>query len=139
MPLSIYFQEKLSLIKSQETTVPNLQNRLLKLQLNHVIQIKVLYFTTITTFSDYLAENGITQSFSKVRNPYDNSVAESFFSSLKREELYRRKIKSEYELKKIICDYIEFYNNHRPHTTINYKTPNQYECEYFGNNEENTD
>ena len=94
---------------------------------------------TSATFSDYLAENGITQSFSKVRNPYDNSVAESFFSSLKREELYRRKIKSEYELKKIICDYIEFYNNHRPHTTINYKTPNQYECEYFGNNEENTD
>lgn len=94
---------------------------------------------TSATFSDYLAENGITQSFSKVRNPYDNSVAESFFSSLKREELYRRKIKSEYELKQIICDYIEFYNNHRPHTTINYKTPNQYECEYFGNNEENTD
>ena len=94
---------------------------------------------TSATFSKYLAENGITQSFSKVRNPYDNSVAESFFSSLKREELYRRKIKSEYELKQIICDYIEFYNNRRPHATINYKTQNQYECEYFGNNEENTD
>lgn len=57
---------------------------------------------TSATFSKYLTENGITQSFSKVRNPYDNSVAESFFSSLKREELYRRKIKSEYELKQII-------------------------------------
>ena len=71
-------------------------------------------------FSEYLAENDITQSFSKVRNPYDNSVAESFFSSLKREELYRRKIKSEYVLKQIICDYIDFYNNRRPQATINY-------------------
>ncbi len=94
---------------------------------------------TSATFSKYLTENGITQSFSKVRNPYDNSVAESFFSSLKREELYRRKIKSEYELKQIICEYIDFYNNRRPHATINYKTPNQYECEYFGNTEETSD
>jgi putative transposase len=94
---------------------------------------------TSATFSKYLTENGITQSFSKVRNPYDNSVAESFFSSLKREELYRRKIKSEYELKQIICEYIDFYNNRRPHATINYKTPNQYECEYFGNTEKTSD
>lgn len=41
---------------------------------------------TSATLSEYLAENGITQSFSKVRNPYDNSVAESFFSSLKSTE-----------------------------------------------------
>ena len=94
---------------------------------------------TSATFSKYLTENGITQSFSKVRNPYDNSVAESFFSSLKREELYRIKIKSEYELKQIIWDYIDFYNNRRPHATINYKTPIQYECEYFGNTEETSD
>lgn len=36
------------LIKSQETTVLNLQSQLLKLQLNHVIQIKVLYFIMTT-------------------------------------------------------------------------------------------
>lgn len=92
-----------------------------------------------SAFSKYLTENGINQSFSKVRNPYDNSVAESFFSSLKREELYRRKIKSEYKLKQIICDYIDFYNNRRPHATVNYKTSNQYECEHFGNTEKSTD
>ncbi|WP_394802706.1 IS3 family transposase [Porcipelethomonas ammoniilytica] len=27
----------------------------------------------------------------------------------------------------MICDYIDFYNNRRPHATINYKAPNQYE------------
>lgn len=46
---------------------------------------------TSATFSKYLTENGITQSFSKVRNPYDNSVAESFFSSLKRKNCTEEK------------------------------------------------
>ena len=83
------------------------------------------------SFSKYLDENGMVHSFSKVRNPYDNSVAESFFSSLKREELYRRKLKSEADLINTIYKYIDFYNTQRPHATINYKTPEQFEQEYY--------
>ena len=83
------------------------------------------------SFSKYLDENGMVHSFSKVRNPYDNSVAESFFSSLKREELYRRKLKSEADLINTIYKYIDFYNTQRPHATINHKTPEQFEQEYY--------
>lgn len=90
---------------------------------------------TSATFTKYLVENNIVHSFSKARNPYDNSVAESFFSSLKREERYRRKFKSESEFKCSVYEYIDFYNNRRPHATINYKTPDQYEQEYFGSSE----
>ena len=35
----------------------------------------------------YLKECHVTQSFSKPHVPYDNSVMESFFASLKKEEL----------------------------------------------------
>ena len=47
------------------------------------------------TFCNLLQQLGVTQSFSKASTPYDNSVVESFFSSLKREELYRKKYRSE--------------------------------------------
>ena len=61
---------------------------------------------------------------------YDNSVMESFFASLKREELYRKKYRSEKEFYKAVEDYIEFYNEQRPHAKLQYKTPNQKEREY---------
>ena len=55
---------------------------------------------------------------------------ESFFASLKREELYRKKYRSEKEFYKAVKDYIEFYNEQRPHAKLQYKTPNQKEREY---------
>ncbi|MBR1748147.1 MAG: transposase family protein, partial [Clostridia bacterium] len=50
------------------------------------------------TFMSYLKSFSVVQSFSRAHIPYDNSVVESFFSNFKREELYRRKYKSEREL-----------------------------------------
>ncbi len=51
---------------------------------------------------------------------YDNSVIESFFRLWKK-ELYRKKYSSELEFKKSVDEYIIFYNEKRPHTTLNYK------------------
>lgn len=86
------------------------------------------------TFSSYLQSLNVTQSFSRAHIPYDNSVAESFFSSMKREELYRRKYRSENEVIKAIDDYIIFYNTKRPHNYNNYKTPLAKEENYYKNN-----
>lgn len=83
-------------------------------------------------FCDYLKKLGITQSFSRAHVPYDNSVMESFFASIKREELYRTKYRSEREFKEAVDSYIEFYNDKRPHAKLKYKTPNQKEVEYTG-------
>ena len=44
---------------------------------------------TAKAFRDCLLSFGIQQSFSRKSVPYDNSVCESFFKSLKQEELYR--------------------------------------------------
>ena len=82
-------------------------------------------------FADYLKVRGVTQSFSKPGVPYDNSVMESFFSSMKREELYRYRYRSEREFRAAIDKYIEFYNTERPHESIRYKTPQKKEEEYL--------
>ena len=54
------------------------------------------------TMTDYLKSLSITHSFSRAYVPYDNSVMETFFSSMKREELYRTKYRSEAEFRAAI-------------------------------------
>jgi len=83
------------------------------------------------TFVSHLKSLGIVQSFSRIRVPYDNSVVESFFASFKREELYRRKYRSEKEFFAAIDEYIDFYNTKRPHANNKYKTPLSKENDYF--------
>ena len=55
----------------------------------------------------------ITPSMSRKGNPYDNAMAENFFSILKTECIYRIKLKSYDEARLIIDEYIRFYNNER--------------------------
>ena len=46
-------------------------------------------------------------------NPYDNALAENFFSILKTECIHRQKITSFEEARQLIDDYIYFYNHQR--------------------------
>lgn len=55
----------------------------------------------------------ITPSMSRSGNPYDNALAENFFSILKTECIYRTKIKTFAEARRLIDDYIYFYNHQR--------------------------
>ena len=91
------------------------------------------------TFCAYLKSLNVTQSFSRSHNPFDNSVMESFFSSFKREELYRTKYRSEYEFRTAIQVYIDFYNKRRPHRKNKYKSPYQKEIEFYKKQKELTD
>lgn len=88
------------------------------------------------SFCSYLKSLNVEQSFSRSHNPFDNSVMESFFSSFKREELYRTKYRSEYEFRTAIDTYIEFYNNQRPHKKNKHRTPYQKEVDYYNNSQE---
>ena len=56
---------------------------------------------------------GITPSMSRRGNPYDNALAENFFSILKTECIYRTKLKSYEEARLLIDEYIHFYNHER--------------------------
>lgn len=57
--------------------------------------------------------NKITPSMSSVGCPYDNACAESFFSTLKTECIYRAKPKTYAEAQELIDEYIYFYNHER--------------------------
>ena len=56
---------------------------------------------------------GITPSMSSKGNPYDNAMAENFFSILKTECIYRHKPKTFREANDLIDRYIHFYNHER--------------------------
>lgn len=56
---------------------------------------------------------GITPSMSRRGNPYDNALAENFFSILKTECIYRTKLKTYSEARSLIDEYIYFYNHQR--------------------------
>ena len=56
---------------------------------------------------------GITPSMSRKGNPYDNAMAENFFSILKTECIYRHKPKTIREANDLIDRYIHFYNHER--------------------------
>ncbi|WP_325228401.1 IS3 family transposase [Oscillibacter sp.] len=81
-------------------------------------------------FQQLLHEHGIIQSFSNSGRPHDNAVAESFFASFKKEELYRKNYSSEKEFKQGVDSYIVFYNQQRPHRTLKNQTPEQVEFEF---------
>ena len=56
---------------------------------------------------------GITPSMSRRGNPYDNAMAENFFSILKTECIYRTKLRTYEDARILISEYIHFYNNER--------------------------
>lgn len=58
-------------------------------------------------FQQLLHEHNTEQSFSQPGKPHDNAVAESFFASLKKEELYRREHPSDRAFQASVASYIE--------------------------------
>ncbi|KON75964.1 integrase core domain-containing protein, partial [Leptospira kirschneri] len=74
-----------------------------------------------------LIANGIRRSNSRKGNCWDNAVAESFFSSLKREIEYNTFYNIE-EAERFLFDFIEvYYNRFRLHSTLGYMSPEEFE------------
>jgi len=77
-----------------------------------------------------LREHGIVCSMSRRGNCWDNAVAESFFATLKTELIHRRSWPLRREVATAITEYIEvFYNRHRLHSFLAYRSPADYEEE----------
>ena len=72
---------------------------------------------------------GITQSMSRRGNPYDNALAENFFSILKTECIHRVKLKTYEQARLLIGEYINYYNNYRIQTKTKL-TPLEKRCQY---------
>jgi len=79
-------------------------------------------------FRDRLKENKMIQSMSRKGDCWDNACAESFFATLKTEEVYHRVYRTREEARIYIFDYIAvFYNRKRSHSFLDYMSPEEYE------------
>ena len=68
---------------------------------------------TSRAYFDLSQEYHFTPSMSRPGCPYDNSVMENFFGTLKTECLYRAHFTTRKELEQLIAEYVYFYNNER--------------------------
>jgi len=75
-----------------------------------------------------LKSNGYLGSMSRKGNCWDNSVAESFFGTLKQELVQWQNYQTRSEAQQDILDYIVmFYNSERLHSYLDYVSPNEFE------------
>lgn len=80
-------------------------------------------------YSALLATHGIQSSMSRVGSPYDNAQAESFMSTLKREEVDGRAYRTAHEARRSIGSFIEdIYNRQRLHSALTYLAPADFEA-----------
>jgi putative transposase len=73
-------------------------------------------------------EAGVRTSMGSVGDAYDNAMCESFFATLECELLDRERFRNQAEARMKIFDFIEgWYNPHRRHSALGYRSPIQFE------------
>ena len=79
---------------------------------------------------DRLAAYGIRQSMSRKGDPYDNAVADNFFSCLKCELIHLRLFPTRAAAQNDVFLYLEvFYNTVRPHSALGWIPPSRFEAQ----------
>ena len=77
----------------------------------------------------YLLDNGFVPSMSRPATPQDNAFIESFFKTLKKEEVYFKKYKTLSDVIKSLPKFIEeVYKKKRLHSSLGYKSPEEFEA-----------
>jgi len=79
-------------------------------------------------FREQLAKLGMLQSMNRAGKMNDNAHMESFFHSMKTEELYGKTFDDEQHLRQTLKSYIAFYNQQRLHSSLHYLPPAAFEA-----------
>ena len=83
---------------------------------------------TSYAFGKRCQEMGAMPSMGSVGDAFDNAMAESFFATLEREVLNRRRLRTQAEARMAIFEWLEgWYNPHRRHSALGYLSPVNYE------------
>ena len=83
---------------------------------------------TSYAFGKRCRDAGVMPSMGSTGDAYDNAMAESFFATLEREVLNRRRFQSQAEARLAVFQWLEgWYNPHRRHSSLGYLSPINYE------------
>ena len=78
-------------------------------------------------FGERLRRLRFQQSMTRGGTPSDNAHAESFFHSLKADVIHGVTFADDQQLRRCITMYITYYNRHRLHSSLGYRSPVEYE------------
>ena len=76
-------------------------------------------------YTEFFLVAGFKISMNHRERAYGNIFIERFWRSVKYEDSYLKDYSYPQEARKGIREYMEFYNNERPHQSLGYKTPSQ--------------
>jgi transposase InsO family protein len=86
-----------------------------------------------TAYVERLQAHGIAISMAGTGNPYENAQAESFFKTLKTEEVYLKEYTSFTDAEENLACFIDdVYNAKRLHSSLQYRPPNEFETTLEG-------
>lgn len=77
----------------------------------------------VDTFDEIFRTEGLNILKTPIRTPVANTFAERWIGTLRRELLDRTIIWNQHQLKKLVTDYIDHYNTHRPHRSLDQRPP----------------
>jgi putative transposase len=78
---------------------------------------------TCTKFVDVLKAGEIDISMSGKGRAFDNILVERLWRTVKYEEVYLKEYCGGHDLIKSLRQYFDYYNNRRPHSSLDYRTP----------------
>ena len=76
---------------------------------------------------DKLVDHGFVQSMNRPGKMNDNAHMESLFHSMKTEALYGLSFDTDQSLRRELLSYIQFYNQERLHSSLDYRSPTAFE------------
>jgi putative transposase len=81
-------------------------------------------------FQKLLRRYQVKPSMSRKGNCWDNACSETLFGSLKVERLHGKRLETRQQAKDEVLDWLHWYNRERLHSTLNYRSPMEYEREW---------
>ncbi|MEP7043500.1 MAG: integrase core domain-containing protein [Dokdonella sp.] len=83
-----------------------------------------LVFTS-RVYTRLVRSYGLTQEFITPYCPQQNGMVERVIRTLKEQCVHRQRFETQQHASRVIADWIQFYNNRRPHQTLGMKTPDE--------------